>query len=198
MSLNDDTMIARVALRHNASPDAVRAAFAALRASGGSMAQFSHPDFGGMAQWSRGMTMVGDMFNTEMKTKLDAICNDLAAHLANEPRSQASSPDRQDNERQDNGRQDNVSYRSTSSSHGSWWPNDLGEPGSVGAQNDMRYAVFPSSRRLAISDGGTVTVYDTGDHRISGVSQAQSTGQTLTFTSQDGLVRVSDLAKLSG
>ena len=27
------------------------------------MAQFSHSDFGGMSQWSPGMTMVGDMCN---------------------------------------------------------------------------------------------------------------------------------------
>jgi hypothetical protein len=45
------------------------------------MAQFSHPDFGGMSQWSPGMSMVGDMFNTQLKSKLDALCTDLAAHL---------------------------------------------------------------------------------------------------------------------
>ena len=30
----------------------------------------------------------------------------------------------------------------------------------------MRYAFFPESRRLAIDDGGRITVYDTGDHRL--------------------------------
>ena len=34
------------------------------------MAQFSHADFGGMSQWSSGMTMVGDMFNDGLKSKL--------------------------------------------------------------------------------------------------------------------------------
>lgn len=189
MSLNDSTMIARVALRHHVSPEAVKAAFDALRSGGGTMAQFSHKEFGGMAQWSRGgMTMVGDMFNTDMKAKLDAICTDLAAHLADTTGSEKPSQDRDDD----------VSYRSKSSSQASWWPSDLGEPSSVGSQNDMRYAVFPSSRRLAISDGGAVEVYDTGGHSISGVSQAQSTDQTLTFTGQDGLVRVSELTKVSG
>jgi hypothetical protein len=52
---------------------------------------------------------------------------------------------------------------------------------------------FP--RRLAIKDGDHVEVYDTGNHRIFGVAQAQSADQTLTFTSQDGLVRVTDLPK---
>ena len=45
------------------------------------MAQFSHADFGGMSQWSLGMSMVGDMFNTQLKAKLDALCTDIAAHL---------------------------------------------------------------------------------------------------------------------
>jgi hypothetical protein len=39
-------------------------------------------------------------------------------------------------------------------------------------------------------------VYDTGDHRIFGVAQAQSHDQTLTFTSQTGLVRVNELAQV--
>ena len=59
----------------------------------------------------------------------------------------------------------------------------------------LRYAVFP--RRLAIKDGETVEVYDTGHHRIFGVAQAQSADQPLTFTSQDGLVRVKGLPKVS-
>ena len=71
----------------------------------------------------------------------------------------------------------------------------LGSPGAVGAQNDLQYAVFPSTRRLAIKDGGHIEIYDTGDHQIFGVAQAQST-QTLTFTSQDGLVRVGSLPKV--
>ena len=194
MSLNDDTIIAKVALRHHASPDAVRTAFDALRKSGGSMAQFSHKEFGGMAQWSRGMTMVGDMFNSDMKSKLDAICIDLADYLATSSKTEPVKDTRSEDDRSAE-----VSYRSKpSSDSSSWWPGDLGTPGSTGAQNDMRYAVFPSTRRLAISDGGTVTVYDTGDHNISGVSQSQSTDRTLTFTGQNGLVRVSDLDRMSG
>ena len=69
----------------------------------------------------------------------------------------------------------------------------MGRPGAVGAQNDLRYAVFPETRRLVIDDRGAITVYDTGSHRIFGVAQAQSSDQTLSFTSQDGLVRVTDL-----
>jgi hypothetical protein len=49
---------------------------------------------------------------------------------------------------------------------------------------------------LAIKDGENIEIYDTGNHRIFGVAQAQSVDQTLTFTSQDGLVRVKDLRKV--
>jgi hypothetical protein len=31
-----------------------------------------------------------------------------------------------------------------------WWPAELGNPSSTGGQNDLRYAYFPQSRRLAI------------------------------------------------
>ena len=34
--------------------------------------------------------------------------------------------------------------------------------------------------------------------RVFGVAQAQSADRTLTFTSQDGLVRIADLPKVSG
>lgn len=81
---------------------------------------------------------------------------------------------------------------------GNWWPADLGSASSTGAQNNLRYAVFPGTHRLAIDQGGRVSLYDTGDHLISGVSQAQSGDQTLTFTSQHGLVRLSSLSEVSG
>jgi hypothetical protein len=79
----------------------------------------------------------------------------------------------------------------------SWWPVNLGTPSPVGTQNELRYAVFPGRRRLAIKDGGRVEIHDTGNHRIFGVAQAQSADQTLTVTSQDGLVRVKDLPKVA-
>jgi hypothetical protein len=57
MPLNEEGLIDRVSIQHSVSPDAVRTILQALRSSGGSMAQFSHPDFGGMSQWSPGMSM---------------------------------------------------------------------------------------------------------------------------------------------
>ena len=54
----------------------------------------------------------------------------------------------------------------------------------------------PTSRRRGVSpstSAGKLTVYDTLDHRIGGVSQQQSCDASLTFASQRGTVRVSDL-----
>ena len=77
-----------------------------------------------------------------------------------------------------------------------WWPEALGQqPNSAGGQNQTRYAFFADKQRLAVDSGdGKVLVYDTADHRISGVQQAQSgNGRKLTFTSQHGEL---DLATL--
>lgn len=74
-----------------------------------------------------------------------------------------------------------------------WWPNDLGEPSASGGQNDMRYAYFAGHRRLAVQDGGTAKLFDTGDHQISGVAQQGQNGGAATFTSQKGSVRLDEL-----
>ena len=76
MPLNEEAFIDRLAIRHSVSTDAVRTILRALRSGGGTMAQFSHSDFGGMSQWSPGMTMVGDMFNNSLKSKPDTICTE--------------------------------------------------------------------------------------------------------------------------
>jgi hypothetical protein len=185
MPVTDTDLVERMAKKHSVSPAAVEVVLSALRSGGGRMAQFSHADFGGMSQWSPGMSMVGDMFNTQLNAKLDALCSDLAAHLDASPAAGGKRSVAND-----------VSYRSMSGS-ADWWPAGLGRPGAVGAQNDLRYAVFPETRRLVIGDQGGITVYDTGSHRIFGVAQAQSSDQTLSFTSQDGLVRVADLPKIA-
>ena len=68
-----------------------------------------------------------------------------------------------------------------------WWPKTLGQPNTAGGQNEWRYAFFADSHRLAVQIGGKTQLYDTGDHRISGVSQQQRNGNSgATFTSQHG------------
>jgi hypothetical protein len=70
MSVTDGEVIDRMAKKHSVSPAAVGIVLKALQSGGGRMAQFSHADFGGMSQWSPGMTMVGDMFNSQLQTRL--------------------------------------------------------------------------------------------------------------------------------
>jgi hypothetical protein len=76
-----------------------------------------------------------------------------------------------------------------------WWPDELGQPSSSGSQNSMRYAFFPKARRLLIEKQGNLTTYDSGDHQISGVQQRGETS-SLTFTSQNGAVRLDELKKV--
>src|SRR6201995_5325801 len=97
----DRDLVERMAKKHSISPAAVQVVLAALRSGGGRMAQFSHADFGGMSQWSPGMSMVGDMFNTQLKAKLDALCSDIAAHLDASETAEAARSE-----------EDEVSYRS--------------------------------------------------------------------------------------
>jgi hypothetical protein len=42
----------------------------------------------------------------------------------------------------------------------------LGRPAAVGGKNDLRYAVFPETRRLVIDDRGTMSTFDTGNNQI--------------------------------
>ncbi|WP_424931210.1 SHOCT domain-containing protein [Amaricoccus macauensis] len=185
------------AARHGVSEDAVTVLLQALAMSNGNQAQFNHPDLGGMGQWSRGgMTMVGDMFNNALKARVDALCTELSNALqsgdvfARAPARVAQS------QSQSSGGMGTSLFVSGMQQSSDWWPESLGTPSSVGAQNNLRYAFFPSTRRLAIRLGDDTTVYDTGDHQIGGFSQQQGGDQSLTFTSQHGLVRVADLPKV--
>jgi hypothetical protein len=172
-------VVTKIALAHGISVGAVDAALRALRHGRGTMAQFSHPDFGGMAQWSvGGMSMVGDMFNATMKAKLDGVLRDLVDALG----------------RGDLPWDEQTGGHASEGVGSSDWPEDFGPAAATGSQNDMRYAFFPGSRRLVIDDAGKRTIYDTGRHVITGVSQQQSSGRTLAFRSQLGHVSVSDLA----
>lgn len=76
---------------------------------------------------------------------------------------------------------------------GDWWPGGMGHPNSEGSKNGMRYAYFARARRLAIERGDVVTLYDTQDHEISGVSPEQSLVGALRFASQHGAVDVASL-----
>ncbi len=186
-----------IASRHGFSQDAVRSMLDAVAAGRGGMAQFSHPEFGGSGQWMQGgMTMIGDMFNNNLKYRVVSLCDDLSAFLSRQPNVVIGGSFQSQNQGAPGG-------QSTGGWNGgwnqpNWWPDGLGAPSTSGGQNDMRYAYFPDTRRLAIDEGGQVTVYDTGNHQIGGVSQQQSGGRSLTLTSQFGNVDLASLPIVSG
>ena len=190
-------LVADVASRHGVSMDAVHTLLMALAAGGGSQAQFNHPELGGMGQWSQGgMIMVGDMFNQGLKYRVDALCNDLAGAMRDASPFAPAPMSRQSQSQSGSGYAGGVSLF-VPGAFGEEWPAGLGAAASTGSQNDLHYAVFPETNRLAIRQGGRTTLYDLADHRISGFSQQQGGDQSLTFTSQHGLVRVADLRVVS-
>ena len=174
------SQLEQIATRHGVGIDAAETLLHALERGGGTQAQFSHPDLGGMGQWSRGgMIMIGDMFNASLKTRVDRLCTEISDLVGDEA----------------------IFEKNDTSTKGdiestSWWPRDCGRPSASGSQNDYRYAYFAETRRLAIQRNGTVTLYDTADHRISGVSQRQGASQDLAFTSQHGTVALHDLKRV--
>lgn len=185
--------ITDLASRYRVSPDAVLTLLHAMQNGGGRQAQFSHPELGGMGQWSQGgMLMIGDMVNADLKARVDGLCSELA-RLRDALQEQAVPPSMSQHESQ---QEPGIGTFATSE-EATWWPAELGTSSSAGSQNGRRYATFPATRRLAIEDKGRISIYDTGDHRISGVSQQQGPDQSLTFTSQHGPVRLADLPLLS-
>lgn len=181
--------LSEIANRHGVSVDAAQHLLLAVIAGHMSQAQFNHPELGGMGQWSQGgMIMVGDMFNNGLKARVDGLCTELAALARGTDLFRPLPPPQFQSQMQGSGASLFVP-----GSSGNWWPEGLGHAASAGSQNNMRYAFFPETRRLAIDLGGSVRIYDTRDHRIGGFSQQQSGGQSLSFTSQHGLI---DLASL--
>jgi len=178
-----------LARRHGVSAEAVAVLLRALALGDGVQAQFDHPELGGMGQWSQGgMIMIGDMFNQGLKYRVDRLCGELAEHLRAQP---LFNPAKSSQSQKQGGA--SLFVAGAGGASGQWWPAELGAPSASGAQNDLRYAFFPLARSLAIQQAGQVSVHDAGDHQITGFSQQQGGDQSLTFTSQYGLVRVADL-----
>jgi hypothetical protein len=183
MNQSTKLSINELAAKYQVSPGAIEELIRALRAGGG-QAQFNHPDLGGMGQWGGGnMIMIGDMFNHGLKDRVAKLCETISGHLEDFSESVGN---------RGAGRHP-YAFEEANELSTNWWPSRLGRPSSTGSQNNMRYACFPQIHRLAIERDSKLTVYDTGNHRLSGFSQQQSTTQALSFTSQDGTVRLEDL-----
>ena len=182
-----------IAQRYGVSTDAVLTLLDALIVGHGTMAQFTHPELGGSGQWMQGgMTMIGDMLNHALKAQVDGVCAALSRLLAQQPGVMHSLVRQPHSQRQSgrhtSGPEVSLVVPTASGAPSHWWPVELGMPSSTGAQNNIRYAYFPATQRLAIAIKDHVTIYDTLDHQISGVAQQQSAGASLTFTSQFGFV----------
>ena len=178
--------IQNISQRYGISQDAVQSMLSAVVNGGGTMAQFNISELGGGGQWMRGgMTMVGDMFNNGLKNMVNNLCQELSNLIAAEDIFLQTET------------QHNTGGGFTHS--GNWWPSELGSPSSSGAQNNFRYAFFPAPvARLAIDNNGTVSVYNTLNHHISGVSQQQGNGSSVVFSSQFGYVDTLNLPLVSG
>ena len=193
-----------LAQRHGFSPDAVTHMLISVLNGNGSMAQFSDPEFGGSGQWMRGgMIMLGDMFNNNLKGRVDSLCLEISQILVNQPgllrtgSFQSQSQGGSDFQHQSTGLGGGDSSLFVLDPSANWWPKELGAPNASGSQNGMKYAYFGNARRLVVDAGGEVWVYDTLDHQIGGFSQHQGTNNSITFSSQFGTVNLSSLPVIS-
>ena len=197
-------LVQTLSQRHAVSTDAVTHMLFAIQHGNGSMAQFNHPEFGGCGQWMRGgMTMVSDLFNNQLKYRVDSICSEIANELANHQLTtfsgsfQSQSQNGANSQTQAGGAMGSSNSLFVPDPEANWWPQDIGVPNAVGSQNHVRYAWFANSRRLAVKTGSDIWVYDTQDHQIGGFSQQQGMGGSITFTSQYGIVNLSTLPMIS-
>ncbi|EMI17398.1 hypothetical protein RMSM_05682 [Rhodopirellula maiorica SM1] len=202
-------IVERLGQRHGLSSDAVTHMLIAIHNGNGSMAQFNHPEFGGSGQWMRGgMTMVSDLFNYQLKARVENICNDIANELAkhqNSPFVGSFQSQSQGGQCQGSGNMQSQASGAMGSNNSlfipdpdqNWWPEELGTPNATGSQNNVRYAYFSWNRRLAVKTGSDVWVYDTLDHQIGGFGQQQGGGSSITFTSQYGTVNLASLPVVS-
>ena len=169
--------------RYGISLNAITDLTHALMLSNGTMAQFYIPELGGGGQWMQGgMTMVGDMFNNNLKATVDGLCNELSNLFHQGAIQYKPIP--------------NIQNQGGFQA-GNWW-GDLGSPNSTGSQNGTSYAIFSNINRLAIQENGKVTVFNTLDNQIGGVGQQQGGNYSVTFSSQYGTVNLSSLPIVSG
>lgn len=210
-----ETLVHDVAQRNGLSEGAVTVLLSALESSGYTMAQFNHPELGGMGQWSGGMTMIGDASNAELKAKVQSVCSDLAKGMKSD-KSDKSSP----TPTPALSSSLNISEQGAASTPGSakkvstnserslseagdrsddknWWPDTFGAISSSGSQNGCDYVYSRETSRLAIRQDSEVIIYDTGEHEIFGVAQEQGHSTSLKFESQLGPVNLDDLPRLA-
>lgn len=174
---NPQETINQLARQFGFSPAGVAHLWEAMRQGRGTMAQFNHPELGGLGQWQAGgMLMIGDMFNHGLKAKVAALCHALHPLVAEEITREV----------------DTLNPTRPQVSPG-WWPAEYGQPATSGSQNRLHYVYFPEARRLVIETEGLRQIYDTGSHHITGFSQQDG---HLRFRSQLGTFGLSELQRV--
>ena len=150
-------MIQELSEKHQLSQGAIEVLLVALQRGNGTLAQFNHPDLGGMGQWMPGMIMIGDMNNHALKARIEAVCIALSQHLAGQPRA-------------------SIKFDAVPD----WWVAKFGKPAMSASQNGLRYAYFPEKNRLVIQVDNHLTEYDTTGFVITSVSAQNGILRILT------------------
>lgn len=179
-------IIEETAQKHGLEFQTVEALLDAIVKGHGTMAQFNIPELGGAGQWMKGgMTMVGDMFNHEVKVKVEQVASELSDLVSTRVIYTSE--------------ENASSYQSDSEDvkPGHAWPTVFGNPTASGSQNNFKYAYFGPKHRLVVEEDGKRSIYDTKHHHILGISQQQGNGHSYRFTSQDGDIDLSELTLIS-
>lgn len=168
LSAKGQRLVAELAQRHGFGTDAVSTMIYAVLQGNGAIARLSHPEFRGAGQWTP-----GDRINDVLDGRVDTLCKEIASILAQDPGLLTPDPP----------------------TH--WWPEELGIPSATGTRNNVRYAYFADTQRLAVETGDEVWVYDTQDHQISGLAPQQAGDRSILFTSQFGTLNLAALPVIS-
>ncbi len=185
--------ITELTQQYHVSESAIMTLWEALVKGNGTMAQFNHPELGGVGQWlPGGMVMVSDMSNSRLKMVVDNLCRELTV-IMNSELYPAGEQQQQQSQAGTAGQK-----RASSTIGQRWWPEELGMPSAQGGQNEIRYAYFADKRRLVLDINGKIAIYDTHNHHITSISQQQGSSiRTILFTSQDGTFEISHLSLVS-
>jgi hypothetical protein len=105
------SVINDLAQRYGLSRDAVTNMLYAVMNGNGTMAQFNISELGRSGQWMQGgMTMVGDMFNYNLKTTVNNLCSELSNILSNQNPSIFQPAVSSQSQYQGSGQQQNSNY----------------------------------------------------------------------------------------
>lgn len=170
-----DRQLAELAAYYGFGDEAVAQLWRAVSDGGGDMASFDHPEFLGPGQWMRGgLILITDPADRVLKNRIDSLCNALSRALR-EDRAPAVGQRRLNAEAR--------AWDTPGNLRRAWWPGSMGDPDAAADTGALAYAYFDRPRLLAIRRDDTVTWYDTGVHRITGIAYDDGRNETLVMTS---------------